>query len=152
MTISAGSNNAQGSDGGDLYLEEVRDFLQEVEAPEFSPFGALGRMMRGRWLLFIGMALVLGVSFAILGMSFGSKKYESQAILRVYPSEPNILYKTGDGSVLKTFEAYVKAETTYVASYPVMSRAYDELAKNFPEQAYEFAASDLAGADRKSTL
>lgn len=155
MTISAGSNNAQGSDGGDLYLEEVRDFLQEVEAPEFSPFGALGRMMRGRWLLFIGMALVLGVSFAILGMSFGSKKYESQAILRVYPSEPNILYKTGDGSVLKTFEAYVKAETTYVASYPVMSRAYDELAKNFPEQAYEFAASDLAGAievKRKESL
>ncbi|MGB0505154.1 MAG: hypothetical protein ACPGGK_03070 [Pikeienuella sp.] len=155
MTISAGSNNTQSTDGSDLYLEEVRDFLQEVEAPEFSPFGALGRMMRGRWLLFIGMALVLGIGFAILGMSFGAKKYESQAILRVYPSQANILYKTGDGSVLKTFEAYVKAETTYVASYPVMSRAYEELTRTFPEQAYEFAASELAGAievKRKESL
>jgi succinoglycan biosynthesis transport protein ExoP len=155
MTISAGSNNTQSTDGGDLYLDEVRDFLHEVEAPEFSPFGALGRMMRGRWLMFIGLSLVLGVAFAIVGMSFGAKKYESQAILRVYPSQANILYKTGDGSVLKTFEAYVKAETTYVASHPVMSRAYEELTREFPEQAYEFAASDLAGAievKRKESL
>jgi hypothetical protein len=72
--------------------------------------------------------------------------YESQAILRVFPQESNILYATGDDSVLKTFDSFVKAETSYVASHPVMARALEILAEDHPDLAADISVSDLTGS------
>ena len=113
---------------------------------EPNPIAALGRAMRGRWLWTTAVALVLGAGFAVLGVLSGVQLYGSQAILRIYPQEANILYRTGDDSVLKTFDSFVKAETTYVASHPVMERATEQLKAEFPELAAEMSASDLTGS------
>jgi hypothetical protein len=81
--------------------------------------------MRGRWKATVGSALVLGALFGAGGYLSGVQLYESQAILRVFPQESNILYATGDDSVLRTFDSFVRAETSYVASHPVMARALE---------------------------
>lgn len=83
---------------------------------------------------------------AAAGYFSGVRLYESQAILRVFPQESNILYATGDGSVLKTFDSFVKAETTYVASPPVMLRAAQSLSSRMPEQAEAISVSNLSGS------
>jgi succinoglycan biosynthesis transport protein ExoP len=120
--------------------------FEPPEPPEFSPFSALARFLRGRkrWILLLTMLMspVLGY----LGFINGTITYETQAILRVYPQQSGILYDTGDDSVLKTFEAYVKAETSYVTSILVMQRAFDQLVEKYPELSEDASAQDLTSA------
>lgn len=111
-----------------------------------NPLAALTRAMRGRWRLAALSALLLGSALTTAGYHAGVQLYESSAILRVYPQESNILYATGNGSVLKTFDSFVKAETTYVASDPVMTRSAQSLADTRPHLADGLRVSDLSGS------
>ena len=120
--------------------------LPETEAPEPNPVQGVIRLMRGRWKQTCGKALLLGSAMAVFGFLGGVQLYESQAILRVFPQESNILYATGDSSVLKTFDSFVKAETTYVASPPLMVRAAQSLSSKLPEDVEEISPSNLAGS------
>ncbi|WP_319545952.1 hypothetical protein [Ruegeria conchae] len=117
-----------------------------VETPQPNPIAALARAMRGRWKAVVVSAALLGPAMSAAGYFAGVQLYESQAILRVYPQESNILYATGNDSVLKTFDSFVKAETTYVASEPVMARSVEALALSRPDLANEIKTSDLAGS------
>ncbi|MGB7240692.1 MAG: hypothetical protein WBC93_01225 [Sulfitobacter sp.] len=91
-------------------------------------------------------AVLVAPAFAVAGYFSGVQLYESQAILRVYPQESNILYATGEASVLKTFDSFVKAETTYVASHQVMERARQQIAMQRPDLSQNIKASDLSGS------
>jgi len=115
-------------------------------APEPNPVAGLVRAMRGRWKLAVCGAALLGPAFATAGFLAGVELYASQAILRVFPQESNILYATGDDSVLKTFDSFVKAETTYVASNPVMERATAMLRTAHPDLSADLKATHLAGS------
>ncbi len=117
-----------------------------IAAPEANPIGSLMRMMRGRWLAATLAAAVVAPGLGLVGLASGVQLYQAQAILRVFPQESNILYQTGDGSVLKTFDSFVKAETTYVATDPVMQRAADDLRTRFPHLTEEMSIGDLAGS------
>lgn len=125
---------------------EYHEADHPAAAPDANPLAAVFRAMRGRWRLTGLAGLALGTALAVAGWSTGTQLYESQAILRVFPQEANILYRTGDDSVLKTFDSFVKAETSYVASNPVMIRAAEDLARDFPAQAADVSARDLAGS------
>ncbi|MEX0303300.1 MAG: hypothetical protein AB3N24_12840 [Leisingera sp.] len=127
-------------------LQQQNLAAAEAEAPEPNPVHSVIRIMRGRWKRTCSKALLLGSAMAAAGYFSGVRLYESQAILRVFPQESNILYATGDGSVLKTFDSFVKAETTYVASPPVMLRAAQSLSSRMPEQAEAISVSNLSGS------
>ena len=116
----------------------------DVETPDTDPIRTVVRAMRGRWRAAFSKAFVLGATAAFCGYIAGTKLFESQAILRVFPQESNILYATGEASVLKTFDSFVKAETTYVASNPVMQRAASMFAEQNPDPDATLSASDLS--------
>lgn len=130
---------------------DTSDYDRFVAAPaqlpaEQNPMSSVVRAMRGRWK-HVGLgAIVLGPVLGTLGFMSGTKLYESQAIVRVYPQEANVLYRTGDDSVLKTFDSYVKAETSYIASPPIMERATQSLAASFPEEGGKMTPLDLGGS------
>jgi uncharacterized protein involved in exopolysaccharide biosynthesis len=129
--------------------EEGQDLphaMPVADPPEPNPIGALARALRGRWKSAFGGALLLGGALGTGGYLSGVELYQSQAILRVFPQESNILYATGDDSVLKTFDSFVKAETSYVASHPVMARALEILTAERPDLAGEITVSDLVGS------
>ncbi len=115
-------------------------------APQAGPLDALLRAMRGRWKPALAGAALLGGLLGTAGFLTGVELYESQAILRVFPQESNILYATGDDSVLKTFDSFVKAETSYVASHPVMARAVETLLRERPDMAAGMRVADLTGS------
>jgi uncharacterized protein involved in exopolysaccharide biosynthesis len=117
-----------------------------VEAPEFNPIAAAFRAMRGRWLVWFLLCLVLAPLGAATGFLNGSKVYDSQAILRIYPKAQSVLYATRDDSVLKTLDAFVRAEMTFVASHPVMERALEILSDAYPEDVAEISPRDLANS------
>ena len=120
--------------------------VEIVESSQPNPVATLVRAMRGRWRLVLLGAAVLGPAIAAGGYLSGVSLYESQAILRVFPQESNILYATGEASVLKTFDSFVKAETTYVASHPVMERSAKRLREARSDLASELTAKALAGS------
>ena len=110
------------------------------------PLTSLARLMRGRWLLSATVAAGLGGTLAAAGYMSGHPLFESQAILRLYPQEANILYRTNDDSVLKTFDSFAKAETSTVASHPVMSRAIETLPAEFAHLTENMTVGDLGGS------
>jgi polysaccharide biosynthesis transport protein len=118
----------------------------ERTAPEANPVAGLLRALRGRWLVAFMVSGVIGPALAVGGYKTGDQLYSSQAILRLHPQESNILYRTGDDSVLKTFDSFAKAETSYVASHPVMEHAANALAVDFPELAADITGDDLTGS------
>jgi hypothetical protein len=135
-----------GFDGDDMRTQTVDGplSLRDVPAePEFNPVAALFRLMRGRWTVWFLLCCLLGGGMGWIGYARGEKLYESQAILRIYPKEQSILYERDD-SVLKTYDSFVKAETTFVASHLVMSRAFYDLAPRFPEILAGGTQTDLA--------
>lgn len=119
---------------------------QPAQPPEANPMQALVRAMRGRWKPVALGAATIGPVLGTLGFLSGTQLYESQAIVRVYPQEANVLYRTGDDSVLKTFDSYVKAETTYIASPPIMARATQMLRTAYPEQVGAMTINDLSSS------
>ncbi|THD82299.1 hypothetical protein E7811_14635 [Aliigemmobacter aestuarii] len=114
--------------------------------PVPGPLDILARAMRGRWRPALAAGAVLATVLGTAGYLAGVELFASQAILRVFPQESNILYATGDDSVLKTFDSFVKAETSYVASHPVMARAVDTLLRERPDMATGMRVSDLTGS------
>lgn len=130
---------------------DTTDYDRFVPAPvqlpaEQNPMSSVVRAMRGRWK-HVGIgAIMLAPALGTLGYMSGTQLYESQAIVRVYPQEANVLYRTGDDSVLKTFDSYVKAETSYIASPPIMERATRSLAATFPEEVGKMTPGDLGGS------
>ena len=127
--------------------EEAEPPIHRADAvPAQGPFDMLWRLMRGRWKGALVAGALLGSLLGTAGYLAGVEFYESQAILRVFPQESNILYATGDDSVLKTFDSFVKAETSQVASHPVMARAVKALVAERPDMAAGMGVSDLAGS------
>lgn len=119
---------------------------ESLEPPEFNPIGALGRMMRGRWLTWLLMCLVFGTGLGYLGYTNGTQLYQTQAIIRIYPKEQTFLYDGDEIGSGKAYDNFLKAETTYVAGYPVMSRAYETLTAEFPDELADATVQDLAGS------
>lgn len=115
-----------------------------VAAPH--PLASLARLMRGRWLLSASIAAILGTTLGAGGFVMGNRIYESQAILRLYPKEANILYRNNDDSVLKTFDSFAKAETSTVASLPVMARALSRIPDQFAHLIADVTPGDLASS------
>lgn len=117
---------------------------ETAETPA-NPLAGLFRAMRARWGMWLGMSVVLGGALGTVGFLYGTKIYQSEAILRAYPTASGILYDSDD-SVLKTFTAFVKAETSAVASHEVMQRATEALRIDFPVLTEDMTSKDLRGS------
>ena len=124
--------------------EKADRFGDAFRPPDGDPIKSLALFFRGRVKTIGALCTVLCPILAVAGFQFGTKFYESTAILRIYPQEKNILYENTDSSVLKTFDTYVRAETTYLASYPVMELALSRLREDFPEIKDKVNEQDLA--------
>ena len=131
------------------------DAPETVVSPEFNPISALMRLMRGRWLVWFLLCCGFGSAFGYLGYINGTVLYETQAIIRIYPKEQTFLYKGDEIGGGKAYDNFLKAETTYVAGYPVMSRAYETLSSEFPDQLDGATVQDLSASveiQRKDSL
>lgn len=126
--------------------EKADRFGDRIRLPDGDPIKSLSLFLRGRVKTIGVLCALISPVLAVTAFQFGAKSYESTAILRIYPQEKNILYENTDSSVLKTFDTYVKAETTYVASYPVMELALSRLREDFPEINGEVNEKDLASS------
>ncbi len=131
------------------------EVMGQSTEPEFNPLQALGRLMRGRWLPLLAISALVAGSGGAIGFSTGTEVYEGRTIIRISAREPSILFANSDNSRLKLFQAFVKGETTYVASHPVMARAAEIVAADPSAVGTETTAksmTDAVGIQRNDAL
>lgn len=112
---------------GNPDLWQVRDFVEEEGPAPVNPIAAIKRLYRGQWLKALVLAVLCGAGLAIAAYSFAKPVYESQGLVRVVAKEAKILYADKDDSRLRLYDAFVSAESTYIQSPQVLSRAHEIL-------------------------
>lgn len=112
---------------GNPDLWQVRDFVEEEGAAPVNPIATIKRLYRGQWLKVLGLAGICGFGLAFAAFNISKPVYESQGLVRVVAKEAKILYADKDDSRLRLYDAFVSAESTYIQSPQVLSRAHEIL-------------------------
>jgi len=123
MTLSTGTTSLEPSFGGDHRLHDVRQFLEAESTRSFNPVKLVIRLLRGRWLRVLLLALLCALVFAAVGFNAVNPAYQSQGLIRISAKESTILYADANDARLKLFDAFVSGEVTYLSSRPVLERA-----------------------------
>jgi uncharacterized protein involved in exopolysaccharide biosynthesis len=113
MELARNSNNE---------YENYQD-LEEDSSASSQIIPLLRRSFRGRVLLTITLVIVLSLVFSIIGYQAKKPVYVSSGIIRISASKPTVLNGEQYDARLRMFDAFVRAEVTYIKSRPVLERA-----------------------------
>lgn len=102
-----------------------RDFDDRPAHAE-NPLLLVHRLLRGRYLLAIGLALVLGVVGAGAGYFAMKPMFRSEGLIRVQPTLPTVLYQTEESEVPPMFDSFVAAQQTFLRSPRVRDLAVQD--------------------------
>ena len=119
---------------GNPDLWQVRDFVEEEGSAPVNPIATIKRLYRGQWLKTFALAGICGLGLAFAAYNISKPVYESQGLVRVVAKEAKILYADKDDSRLRLYDAFVSAESTYIQSPQVLSRAHEILLESFDNQ------------------
>lgn len=120
------------------------DLPQQDEPEQQSPLSLVRRLLRGRYLVTIILAAVLGLGGAAAGFVFAKPEFESTATLRIAPVMPKVLYESEMSSPIPMFNSYVETQLSLIQSRRVIELAkqtptWREAVEDTPEIADEFA-------------
>lgn len=112
------------------------------------------RLFRGRYLVAIFFALLLGAGGGYLGYQSTEPQYRSEAKVHIKPMQDKIIYDTEGNSIMPMFTNYVRTQAEHLRSPRVVSMAMQSDAwKAFgrglaPEAREEFKKSLRVETDR----
>lgn len=116
---------------GGAYLIEApaqQGLAQQVGGAPVNPLLLAHRALRGRYVVAVILALIVGAAGSVGGWMATKPKYESQGWIRAFPRQQRILYETQENQALHMFDAYVRAQAELARSRRVV-----DLALNQPE-------------------
>lgn len=119
-------------------------------------FGMVHRLLRGRYLLTIAMAVVCGVAGGLTGFMLQQPLFRSNSIISIQPQLPKILYDTEQTTAPRMFASYVNTQAELMKSPQVVEEALDSdtwgrvRAITGPVSVDQFRASLSAKPDRRS--
>ena len=119
---------------GNPDLWQVRDFVEEEGPTPVNPIATIVRLYRGQWIKTLILAGICGLGLAFAAYNISKPTYESQGLVRVVAKEAKILYADKDDSRLRLYDAFVSAESTYIQSPQVLSRAHEILLEAIDNQ------------------
>lgn len=108
-----------------------------------SPLRMLRRVLRGRFVPTIALALILGAAGAVAGYTFVRPTYESSGLVHVRGAVPAILYQTPETQAPPMFDTYVASVAKSIESPRVLEAAIaspEMQALNWPQGAKGLAA------------
>jgi len=83
----------------------------------------LHRLLRGRYVLAISLALVFGVVGGGLGYMSKKPQYESTGQIRIQPSLPKVLFQTEQSTATQMFSSFVSSQAEFIKKGGVIDRA-----------------------------
>jgi hypothetical protein len=112
-----------------LPLSDNRSPFPGVGGPAaFKELQRVHRLLRGRYLWTILLALVLGSSGAYFGFRVGKKVYRSAGVIRIMPTVPKVVYSVDEKGAMPMYESFVETQLNTLRSQRVMELALDESA------------------------
>jgi Mrp family chromosome partitioning ATPase/uncharacterized protein involved in exopolysaccharide biosynthesis len=88
-------------------------------------FAMVHRLLRGRYLVTIGLALVFGLAGAAAGFLSQEPLYRSNSVIEVKPVLPKILFESEQSSVPQMFTSIVAAQANLISQPDVVQYAMD---------------------------
>lgn len=111
---------------GDRRMEAVaEDPIAAGEPPraQENPLVLAHRLLRGRYMFAIPLAILVAPLGAIVGYRLRAPVYSSQGLVQVQSSIPKILYDTEENAPLDSFDAYVEAQASFLRDRRVLDKA-----------------------------
>lgn len=107
-------------------LAMIGDAGPPPEAPPVNPLLIVHRALRGRYIIVMLCAAVIGVCGAAAGWFATKPTYSSQGWIRAFPRQPRVLYETEENMVLPGFDAFVRSQVDLLRSRRVIDLALAE--------------------------
>ena len=83
----------------------------------------LHRLLRGRYVLAISLAVVFGVAGGVLGYMSQKPQYKSTGQIRIQPSLPKVLFQTEQSTATQMFSSFVSSQAEFIKEGGVIDRA-----------------------------
>ncbi len=84
------------------------------------------RALRGRYVVAVVLAVIVGCAGSYAGWIATKPMYESQGWIRAFPRQQRILYETPENTAIPMFDAYVKAQAELAKSRRVIDLALSQ--------------------------
>ncbi len=94
--------------------------------PPVNPLLQLHRIIRGRYPQVIAVAVVVGAICAIAGWMAVPPLYASQGWVRVFATQPRVLYQTEENQMMPMFDGFVRSQAELLRSRRVIDLAVAE--------------------------
>ena len=88
-----------------------------------SPLKFIHRALQGRYIWAALLGSILGVLGGYYGYNSVVLKYKSSGLIRIKPTERQILYRTEESRVMPMFEQYVQTQLQLISSHRVIDMA-----------------------------
>ncbi|MBL4698060.1 MAG: hypothetical protein JKX70_04420, partial [Phycisphaerales bacterium] len=85
----------------------------------------LHRLLRGKYILTISLALILGLFGAGVGYKSKQPQYESFGQIRIQPSLPKVLFSSEQNSATQMFSSFVNTQALLIKNPGVIQRALE---------------------------
>jgi polysaccharide biosynthesis transport protein len=90
-----------------------------------SVFALVHKLLRGRYLLTIAMAVVFGVAGGLGGFMLQKPLFRSESMVNIQPELPKILYETEQATAPRMFASFVNTQSDLMKSPRVIESAMD---------------------------
>lgn len=94
--------------------------------PPVNPLLQLHRIIRGRYPQVIAVAIVVGAICAVVGWKAVPPLYASQGWVRVFATQPRVLYQTEENQMMPMFDGFVRSQAELLRSRRVIDLAISE--------------------------
>lgn len=86
------------------------------------------RLLRGKYILTLGLALVFGVIGGTAGYLSQKPQFQSNGVIRIRPSLPKVLYESEQSTATKMFSSFVSSQAELIKNDRVIERALESAA------------------------
>ncbi len=101
------------------------DWAAEPQQAQGNVFAMVHRLLRGRYLLTVGLALVFGLAGAAAGFFSQRPLFRSNAVIEIRPVLPKILFESEQSSVPQMFSNIVAAQANLLSQPDVVQYAME---------------------------
>ncbi len=102
------------------------DWSAEIpQQPQGNAFAMVHRLLRGRYLLTIGLALAFGIAGGSAGFFSQQPRFKSDAVIQIQPVLPKILFESEQSSVPQMFSNLVAAQADLISRPNVVQYAME---------------------------
>lgn len=100
----------------------------DPQKPAENPLLLVHKLLRGRYFIAIGLAVLLGPLGAVIGFLAVQLEYTSTSTIRIAPVLPKILFESDENKMVPMFDSYVQTQVSVLSSRRVMQMAMEHQA------------------------